>query len=272
MGKVKGEMIRDKGGLRIRMIRSCFSVTSILFALLALWCVDGLGDEIKPTLPPLTLGEEKAREGLPFKNVQILNNLNEPEFSRVMGFVAESLGVQCKFCHNPENYAADENPHKLRERDMLRMVRYINPTYFRDERVTCFTCHAGKTEPVYLPQGFPPPPPLISSGKPRQLPESYANVRKLTHLSEAEYMQVMAFFVSATGAEGCTACHNPANFRSDEIARKVRAREMIGLVQEVTEKFIKSERLTCYTCHRGNRLPAVLPDNWLPGWDHGRRP
>jgi Photosynthetic reaction centre cytochrome C subunit len=271
-GKGEGGMVRDRRRLGVWVMRSCVLLTSLLFAFLAIWRADGLADETKPRLPPLTLGEEKTRGDLPFKNVQVLNSLNEAEFLRVMGFVTETLGIKCKFCHNPENYAVDENPHKVRERDMLRMVRFINPTFFRDERVTCFTCHAGKTEPAYLPQGFTSLASLISSGKPRKLPDSYANVRKLAHLSVAEFMQVMAFFVSATGAEGCTACHNPANFSSDEIRRKVRAREMIGLVQEVTVGFFKDGRLTCYTCHRGNRLPVALPDNWLPGWNHGRGP
>jgi hypothetical protein len=237
------------------------------FVLLAVLCsMDALGVEDKPSLPPLTLGGGEPGEPLPFKNVNVLRHLNETQFLRVMGFVVESLGVRCTFCHNPENYSLDEKEQKAREREMIRMVRFINPTFFNAERVTCFTCHGGKTAPPYLPDGIDTIPSLVYSAKLTRLPLSYSSVQKLTHLAEPQVLQVMAFFVSATGAESCVACHNPADFASDELPRKRRAREMIGMVQAVTPTFFREERLTCYTCHQGRRQPGDLPEDWLPGW------
>jgi hypothetical protein len=235
--------------------------------LASFWVMAAYGQGGLPILPPITPWNGSKKAELPFKNVQVLLQLNEIEFSRVMAFITEALGVKCTYCHNADHYATDEKPHKPRAREMLRMVQLINRTFFKNERVTCFTCHAAKPDPPWLPQGFQAIPSLLADKKPRQLPLArYTNVQRLSYLSEGEYFQVMAFFVSATGAGNCNACHNPASFASDESQRKLRAREMIVLVQQVTPEFFKRERLNCFTCHQGRMEPKTLPDNWLPGW------
>jgi hypothetical protein len=184
-----------------------------------------------------------------------------------MAYITESLGVKCVFCHNEENFSSDQKPHKKRAREMIGMVQYLNQEYFSEHRVSCYTCHAGNTSPVYLPEGFDTLPSLISEGKPGKLPaDFFKNVQKLTHLTEQEYDIVMDSFVASIGARNCFACHNRRDYSSDELSKKVRAREMIGMMQEINPKFFKDERLTCYTCHRGNLLPKQTSGEWIPGW------
>lgn len=70
----------------------------------------------------------------------------------------------CLFCHvgsmdvpsGEWDWASDENPRKATARSMMAMVEEINGTYLAgierttDQQVTCYTCHAGRTNPLPL--------------------------------------------------------------------------------------------------------------------------
>ncbi|HET6977110.1 MAG TPA: c-type cytochrome [Pyrinomonadaceae bacterium] len=99
------------------------------------------------------------------KNIQVLKGLPESQLSQVMNFVAISLGVQCNFCHVQQGkdpttgttkwlWESDEKPQKQTARRMMQMVLSIkanNKVDFRENEVTCFTCHRGQRKPVGLP-------------------------------------------------------------------------------------------------------------------------
>jgi len=107
------------------------------------------------------------------KNIQVLKGLPEPQLFLVMNFVAASLGVQCNFCHvqkgkDPNTgltnwvWESDDKPEKQTARRMMQMVLSIkanNKVDFRENEVTCYTCHRGQRQPVGLP-----PMPLARSG------------------------------------------------------------------------------------------------------------
>ena len=84
---------------------------------------------------------------------------------------SRSLGVRCTFCHvGPEgaplsqlNFASDANPHKDVARGMIRMTRRLNAEDLTTvlgasdrQRVTCYTCHRGSSDPESV---LPPPAP-----------------------------------------------------------------------------------------------------------------
>ena len=99
------------------------------------------------------------------KNIQILKGLSEAQLFLVMNFVASSLGVQCNFCHvqrgrDPKTgqtdwvWGSDDKPEKQTARRMMQMVLSIkanNTVDFRENEVTCYTCHRGQRKPVGLP-------------------------------------------------------------------------------------------------------------------------
>jgi len=61
--------------------------------------------------------------------------------------ITKALGVQCDFCHNLDDMAA-ETPKKKRALQMLEMVATINKKYMDNkEMVGCMTCHRGKQKP-----------------------------------------------------------------------------------------------------------------------------
>jgi hypothetical protein len=107
------------------------------------------------------------------KNIQVIKGLPDAELVNLMNFVASSLGVRCDHCHvtqgkDPKTgftnwvWESDDKPAKQTARRMMRMVMSINATNkadFRDNAVTCFTCHREQLAPIGLPQM-----PLAKSG------------------------------------------------------------------------------------------------------------
>src|SRR5437762_5525009 len=133
----------------------------------------GRANLVKDTFtPPQAAQSEKTVEQTR-KNIQVLKGLPDSQLFLVMNFVATSLGVQCNFCHvqqgkDPKTgftkwvWESDDKPEKQTGRRMMQMVLSIkanDKVDFRENPVTCYTCHRGQTKPVGLP-----PMPLARSG------------------------------------------------------------------------------------------------------------
>src|SRR5579872_6137927 len=72
-----------------------------------------------------------------FKNLKILpKNITKEQMDSVMHHFSLSLGVRCNFCHKHSDdfktwdFASDENKHKLRAREMMKLTRKINSKFF----------------------------------------------------------------------------------------------------------------------------------------------
>ena len=104
-----------------------------------------------------------------FRNIQVLKTLPANQLIPMMHLFAQSLGVECTFCHIQHHFDKDTK-HKIRARQMLRMVAMINRTTFNNrQRVSCWTCHRGSAKPEGLPPlphlPFSIPQPLPAHGK-----------------------------------------------------------------------------------------------------------
>jgi hypothetical protein len=97
-----------------------------------------------------------AADPAPFKNLQVLPKTTTKEQIKViMKGQAKALGVECDFCHDVPDMAADTLEHKKIARQMMRMTDDINAKWVKPlgkdaekHPVTCTTCHAGKPEPA----------------------------------------------------------------------------------------------------------------------------
>jgi photosynthetic reaction center cytochrome c subunit len=70
----------------------------------------------------------------------------------------------------------------------------------------------------------------------------------------------MTAFRVALGAENCMFCHMAGDFASDENPKKITARHMITMVNEINAKFPDGKvHVTCFTCHRGAEMPLAAP-------------
>ncbi len=110
-----------------------------------------------PATPPRPSETAPTKPGAPARAADAPQNLKilPKSWSRaeVEAFMkqnfARGLGVQCSFCHDTSDFSADTNHHKEIARDMMRMTRKLNASYFGGEReISCFTCHQGQKEPA----------------------------------------------------------------------------------------------------------------------------
>lgn len=104
------------------------------------------------------------------QNLKILpKNISDEELHQVMRGYSKSLGVRCNFCHVSTgegkeaqyDFASDNKHTKIVARDMMRMTAAINKKYLSKidggklERITCVTCHMGKTVPTISTDSLP---------------------------------------------------------------------------------------------------------------------
>jgi hypothetical protein len=143
------------------------------------------------------------------KNVQVIKGLPDSQLFNLMNFVASSLGVRCDHCHVTNGkdaktgltnwiWESDDKPAKQTARRMMRMVMSINATNkadFRDNSVTCFTCHRGQLKPAGLP-----PMPLARSGH-EPGPNDAASSGTSTALSVE---QIFGKYLEAVGGSAAT--------------------------------------------------------------------
>ena len=87
-----------------------------------------------------------------YHNIQVLNDLNVAQFTRVMLAITQWVAPpeqSCNYCHTSD-MASDDRYTKVVARRMLQMVRHIN-TDWKDHvgstGVTCYTCHRGNAVP-----------------------------------------------------------------------------------------------------------------------------
>jgi hypothetical protein len=93
-----------------------------------------------------------------YVNVQVLKGLPVDQFNDTMGMFASALLLDCVGCHDPKIATGDpkafalSTPRIERARQMVVMMNNINRLYFGgQQRVTCFTCHAGDPQPERSP-------------------------------------------------------------------------------------------------------------------------
>jgi hypothetical protein len=100
----------------------------------------------------------------------------------------------------------------------------------------------------------------------------FKNVKLLTDVtSKSEMRRIMKDQAASLGVK-CSFCHVPGKFELDDKKEKVRARDMIKMVQDLNANMFKDAEkkpaISCWTCHRGNKAPeSVVPPEALSAMD-----
>ena len=123
-------------------------------------------------------------------------------------------------------------------------------------------------------QNTAPPPigPPVVAGPPAS--SAYKNVQVLGDVSVAEFTRLMVAITTwVAPQQGCAYCHDTNDMASDALYPKVVARRMLQMTRDINSKWtthVGETGVTCYTCHRGQIVPANL---WFenPGPSHASR-
>jgi photosynthetic reaction center cytochrome c subunit len=103
------------------------------------------------------------------------------------------------------------------------------------------------------------PPPGSNDGP--KAKDVYQNVKVLGDLSVGEFTRhMLAITAWVSPEQGCAYCHG-ANLADDSMYTKVVARRMIQMNRSLNvdwSKHVGATGVTCYTCHRGNPVPANI--------------
>lgn len=225
---------------------------------------------------------------LPWRNVQVLNDITVGEFNRTM--IALSTWVagtgNCAYCHNIADLAADTLKDgspiytKLVSRRMLQMTRHINgqyETHVKNTGVTCYTCHRGKP----IPKG------VWFYGKETDYLRHYLDrdgARVVSHtveptpvnrssVKQTEWTYALMISQSKSLGVGCTYCHNSRQFANWEQAppQRVTAYHGILMLRDLNTQYLSplqsvfpavrrgpmgdAPKLQCITCHDGAYKP-----------------
>jgi hypothetical protein len=203
------------------------------------------------------------------KNLKLLPAANLRD---VMEGFNKSLGVQCVYCHVQGDMASDENPKKAIARNMIALVRKVEPFFPTGgatfpggyHEVDCLTCHQGKTKPettttyyfINKREATTPPTDNDKGVNLKVLPADWP-----VHGAHS----IMEDFRDALHVD-CGFCHGgPGGFANDSNPRKDISRKMIEMTRLINAEFPGTGRypegnkaVTCFTCHAGSPHPQAL--------------
>ena len=197
-----------------------------------------------------------------YKNIQIFVGVPASRVPLAMEMIAASLGVQCTHCHIAGQFEKDDLPTKQGARRMFKMEQVIHKE-IRSNKVTCYTCHRGLPRPgpqSFSPGGWEPPKDnkwADQGDKPAE--QVFKNIQVLKGEPVKNWMTVMSFMSASLGVN-CTHCHVEGAFEKDDKPAKQTARRMLNMVTAVGKQFYENgNRISCYTCHRGQPKPEIMP-------------
>jgi len=91
--------------------------------------------------------EEEPAEKF-YRNIEILKGKKASRLPGMMSALTGLLGVDCSYCHVPNEWAREDKPTKQTARKMFRMMATINKDNFEGKNaVSCWTCHRGNPHP-----------------------------------------------------------------------------------------------------------------------------
>ncbi len=237
---------------------------------------------------PLPPAGESPPGPLPWRNVQVLNDITPGEFLRTMTAMTTWVAGtgNCAYCHNVAALWSDTLPNgkpiyaKLVARRMLQMTRQINGEYSQhvaNTGVTCYTCHLGKPLPnglwFYTSQNDYLRHYLDRDGA-RVITQQVAptNVNR-SSVKQTEWTYALMISQSSALGVNCTYCHNSRAFSSWTQAppQRVTAWYAINMLRDLNTNYLAplapvypavrlgamgdAPKAQCVTCHNGAYKP-----------------
>ncbi|MEZ5286319.1 MAG: photosynthetic reaction center cytochrome c subunit family protein [Vicinamibacterales bacterium] len=156
---------------------------------------------------------------------------------------SKALGVDCQHCHVGDQWSLAYMPNFDMAFRMAQMVKDLNAGALKNyEPITCATCHQGSISP-----------PKVT----REQWERDARRYEAVFNGDSSLALQMGVFTASLGT-GCSFCHDPNNWGSDDNPMKGMGRRMRGMVGSINKYFagVKNPEIGCMTCHQGKLKPA----------------
>jgi hypothetical protein len=156
----------------------------------------------------------------------------------------KALGVECTHCHLDGQWSLAYLPTFDLAYRMQRMVNDLNAGALKQYGggLTCNTCHQGSLTP-----------PKITEEQWQRDAKRYEAVFK----GDNSLALQMGVFTASLGT-GCSHCHDPNNWGSDDNPMKAVGRRMRGMVGAINKHFagVKNPEIGCMACHQGRLKPS----------------
>lgn len=222
------------------------------------------------------------------QNVKVLTGMTTTEIWTYMTtYVSGGLKVDCSYCHNLNNFAAEGAEigddeiaaHKANALIHLQMVADLNQNWITQladiegkqpsgAQMACATCHNGVAQPVAWPEDLHALPDDF------RLPLDNLDVLQVTgdldiSLDTVQYNQHTMYHMNESMGVGCTHCHNSRYFPSWEQPAKYYSRTMLEMSQHLKNNYQESmggQEPSCLLCHQNQVRPpgSVVSESLLP--------
>ena len=134
-----------------------------------------------------------------FLNIKTLRGQPADLLNPTMVYFEAALGVGCGFCHDADGAKRelDSKPQKETARRMIGMVNALNASSFGGaKRVTCFTCHMGRSTPIGTPN-------VVGEELPPALGEDFiASLPPAPPVPTITATQLLDKYITAAGGAG----------------------------------------------------------------------
>jgi hypothetical protein len=106
---------------------------------------------------------------------------------------------------------------------------------------------------------------VIAAQAPELADNVFKNIQVLKGIPADEFMDTMGMFASSLVYD-CTGCHvqeilTDRNAFAVATPRIQRARQMVVMVNAINKTYFAGQpRVSCFTCHRGDGVPEMIPD------------
>ena len=134
--------------------------------------------------------------------------------------------------------------------------------------IALYACDSSEREGAGLDEVSPPAPTAMTVLEPAatalKTPANFTNLRVLPDdIGKDELLQRMKLITQSLGVK-CDFCHrtDTRNYASDEIKKKVVARQMMSMVGRINREHFTWEgapKATCFLCHHGQSKPRLEP-------------
>ena len=205
---------------------------------------------------PQPAGQQVAEQAYP--NIQILKGMPAERVPVVMSAFGRALGVPCTHCHVEGVMEKEDRPTFAKTRRMFEMRNWIAES--AKVNVACWTCHRGHAVPESGPQSdaslWPAALRMTAAQGDQPARNVFKNLKFLN--GRAADLQGSMLFMAASLGVGCSYCHAPEAWESDEKPAKDVARRMLAMVRDERAAF-SDIRVGCPTCHHGAVKIEISP-------------